>query len=90
MPAGKINPFFYKTGNGSLSIYRGSCLLGHGWAWLGMPGGCLGGAQAPPAIPQQANLPHFHQFELFSSNLFDKFRSFDEFGGDLVGKRCCS
>jgi len=55
-----------------------------------MAGGCLGGAQAPPATAQQANMPHFHQFEPFSSNLFDKFGSFDEFGGDLVGKRCCS
>jgi hypothetical protein len=32
MPAGKIDPFFYKTGNGTSSIYRGG--LPDGWAWL--------------------------------------------------------
>jgi len=54
MLAGKIHPFFYKTGNGTSSIYRGSTLTGYGWAWLG---DCLGCAQAPPAIPHQAAPP---------------------------------
>jgi hypothetical protein len=69
MPAGKFNPFFYKIGNGTSSIYRGSTLLGHGWGWLG-------GAQALPNRLLPPNLPHFHQFELLSSNFFDKLGSF--------------
>lgn len=94
MPAGKFNPFFYKIGNGTSSIYRGSTLLGHGWAWLG---DCLGRAQAAPShqktscspqiCPKFINLSCFHQFFLINSD------HFDEFGADLVGNRgksCCS
>ncbi|KEH16544.1 hypothetical protein MTR_0152s0130 [Medicago truncatula] len=47
---GKIHPFFYKTGNGTSSIYRGAP------CW-GMAGGCLGRAQAPPGSLQQAAPP---------------------------------
>ena len=28
---GKIDHFFYKAGNGTSNIYRGSTLMGHGW-----------------------------------------------------------
>ena len=45
-------------------------MAGHGW-------GTVWGAPRHPQAPGNKllppNLPHFHQFELFSSNFFDKF-----------------
>ena len=83
MPAGKIHPLCYKTGIGTSSIYRGSTLLGHGW------GAVWGAPRHPQAVTSKLlppNLPHFHQFEPFSSNFFDKFGSFWWIWGRFGGK----
>ena len=84
---------------GNLTLFSTKLVLAHqayiggapcwGWAWLG---GGLSGARAP-GHPQPCpnklfppNLPHFHQFEPFSSNFFDKFGSFWWIWGRFGGK----